>query len=85
MSRRKPGCVILDMTSTKFLRAEAPSPGADGRRRDGRSFRLQARFSNRLDATLVRGYSGVLSSPLFGQPTGYRRGRTVRLSMCVDS
>ena len=30
------------------------------------------------------GYSGVLSSPLFGQPTGFMRGRTVRLSMHVD-
>ena len=46
--------------------------------------RFQARFYNVFNITNVRGYSGVLSSPLFGQPTGFLRGRTVRLSMHVD-
>ena len=51
------------------------------------NFNLRAnsgRPYNVFNITNVRGYSGVLSSPLFGQPTGFLRGRTVRLSMHVD-
>ena len=55
------------MTFTKEVR---------GRRRPDRLVRFQARFYNLLNTSRIRGYSGVLSSPLFGRPTGYLRGRT---------
>lgn len=73
-SETGPGRVDLDMTFTKEVRA----PETD------RLVRFQARFYNLLNTSRIRGYSGVLSSPLFGRPTGYLRGRTVRLSMEVD-
>lgn len=79
-----PGRVSVDMTFTKYLRAAEQPRAADGRSRDGRLLRLQVRVSNLLNTSQVRGYSGVLSSPLFGLPTGYNRGRTVRLSTHVD-
>ena len=70
------------MTLTKFVRPEAP-PQAE-RRQEKPSVRFRIRVSNLLNANQVRGYSGVLSSPLFGLPTGYLRGRTVRLSVQTD-
>ena len=73
-SETGPGRVDLDMTFTKEVRA----PATD------RLVRFQARLYNLLNTSRIRGYSGVLSSPLFGRPTGYLRGRTVRLSMEVD-
>ena len=73
-SETGPGRVNLDMTFTKEVRP----PGGE------RRVRFQARFYNVLNTSQIRGYSGVLSSPLFGRPTGYLRGRTVRLSMEVD-
>ena len=73
-SETGPGRVNLDMTFTKEVRA----PETD------RLVRFQARFYNVLNTSQIRGYSGVLSSPLFGRPTGFQRGRTVRLSMEVD-
>ena len=83
-SETGPSRVNLDMAFTKYIRAAEQPRGADGRRQDGRSVRLQARVSNLLNTSQVRGFSGVLSSPLFGLPTGYNRGRTVRLSIHVD-
>ena len=80
-----PGRIHLDMTFTKEFRPRATdlarAGGAGGAER---LVRFQARFYNVFNVTNVRGYSGVLSSPLFGQPTGFLRGRTVRLSMHVD-
>ena len=80
-----PARINLDMTFTKEFRPRATdlaqaagAPGTD------RLVRFQARIYNVFNITNVRGYSGVLSSPLFGQPTGFLRGRTVRLSMHVD-
>ena len=80
-----PARINLDMTFTKEFRPRTTDlaqpggpPGAE------RLVRFQARFYNVLNITNVRGYSGVLSSPLFGQPTGFLRGRTVRLSLHVD-
>ena len=56
------------MTLTEEVRA----PATD------RRIHFQARFCNLLDTSRIRGCSGVLSSPPFGRPTGYLRGRTVR-------
>jgi hypothetical protein len=84
-SETGPARINLDMTFTKEFR---PRPtdvaGTGGARSPERRVRFQARFYNVLNSTQVRGYSGVLSSPLFGRPTGFLRGRTVRLSMHVD-
>lgn len=77
-----PSRVNVTMTLTKFVRPEAP-PQAE-RRQEKPSVRFQIRASNLLNTSQVRGYSGVLSSPLFGLPTGYLRGRTVRLSVQTD-
>jgi hypothetical protein len=40
--------------------------------------------NNLLNHSQPRSYSGVLTSPFFGQPTGYTGGRTVSLSMNFD-
>jgi len=83
-----PGSWNLDMTFTRELRfgggdgagdsAGFASPSPEQR------VRLQARFNNLLNHSQPRAYSGVLTSPLFGQPTGYSGGRTVSLSMNLD-
>ena len=83
-SETGPGRVSLDMTFTKEFRARETDLVRPGGGQPDRPIRFQARFYNVLNGTQVRGYSGVLSSPLFGQPTGFMRGRTVRLSMHVD-
>jgi hypothetical protein len=36
---------------------------------------------NLLNNTRVNGYSGVITSPLFGRPTGYGPGRTIQLGV----
>jgi hypothetical protein len=46
--------------------------------------RFQARVNNLFNHTQPRAYSGVLSSPFFGQPTGFQGGRTITLSMNLD-
>ena len=74
-----PGRVNVTMTLTKYFRPEAPQQAE--RRQEKPSVRFHIRASNLLNTTRVRGYSGVLSSPLFGLPTGYLPGRTVRLSI----
>ena len=78
-----PGRVNVTMTLTKFIRRQAPQQ-AERRRQEKPSVRFRIRASNLLNTSQVRGYSGVLSSPLFGLPTGYLRGRTVRLSVQTD-
>ena len=82
-TERGPGRLSLDMTFTKEIRTGVERREND-RRPNERLVRFQARFNNLLNTTMVRSYSGVLSSPLFGPPTGYMRGRPVRLSMHVD-
>ena len=62
--------------------------GGDRRGRGPRAgegrVRFQARVSNLFNHSQPRAYSGVLSSPFFGQPTGFQGGRTVTLSMNLD-
>lgn len=60
--------------------------GRGGRARlpDGPRIRLQARVNNLLNRTHARGYGSVVTSPLFGLPTGYTTGRTVNVSMSLD-
>ena len=80
-----PARINLDMTFTKEFRPRpADLAQAGGAAGTERRVRFQARIYNVFNITNVRGYSGVLSSPLFGHPTGFLRGRTVRLSMHVD-
>ena len=84
-SETGPGRVNLDMTFSKEIRARETDGARQGDRDEsGHRVRVQARFYNVLNTSQIRGYSGVLSSPLFGQPTGFLRGRTMRLSMHVD-
>ena len=58
--------------------------GGFGRDSDGRRIRFQARVANLLNHTQPRAYGRVVTSPLFGQPTGYTGGRTVTLSMNLN-
>jgi len=37
--------------------------------------------NNLLNNTQLRGYSGVLTSPLYGKPTGAAAGRTIILGL----
>jgi hypothetical protein len=53
-------------------------------RSTGNRARLQVRVNNLLNRSQARAYSGVLTSPLFGQPTGFTGGRTITLSMDLD-
>jgi len=53
-------------------------------RSTGHRLRLQVRVNNLLNRSQARGYSGVLTSPLFGKPTGFTGGRTITLGMNLD-
>jgi hypothetical protein len=55
--------------------------GGGGNRNGGRQIQLSVRISNLFNSTIRSGISGVLSSPLFGQPTGGGSGRTISLSL----
>ena len=57
------------MTLTKDVRLG----GSDGSGR-GPRLRFRARVNNLLNRSLPRAYGNVLSSPLFGLPTGYNKG-----------
>ncbi len=46
--------------------------------------RLRARFGNLFNHSQPRSFSGVLTSPFFGLPTGFTGGRTITLSMNFD-
>jgi hypothetical protein len=79
----------LDLTFTKDYRIGAPDDsageeGGRGGRFDGPRVRFQARINNMLNHAQPRSYVSVLTSPLFGQPTGYTGARTVTLSTSVD-
>ena len=91
-----PGSWTLDMTLTKDVPLSggtgADRDGEDGRagdggRRgrsssgDGPRLRFQARVNNLLNETHPRGYGSVVTSSLFGLPTGYTRGRTISMSL----
>jgi hypothetical protein len=58
--------------------------GGRARQPEGPRIRFQARVYNLLNRTHPRGYGSVVTSPLFGLPTGYTTGRTVNLSMSLD-
>ena len=45
---------------------------------------IQARVNNLFKHSQPRSYNGVLTSPLFGQPTSFSGGRTIRLSLNLD-
>ena len=53
-------------------------------RPDGPRARLQVRVNNLLNRSQPRAYGRVLTSRLFGLPTGFTSGRTVDLSMRFD-
>ena len=85
----------LDVTVTKDmpLGTEVEGSGAGGRGgrggrfgrgRSGPRLRFQARINNLLNHTQPRAYGSVVTSPLFGLPTGYTGGRTIALSTSVD-
>jgi hypothetical protein len=91
-SETGPGNWNLDLTWTKdyFLGGrgveadEGERRGGGGGQADSPRVRFQARLNNLLNRSQPRGYGSVLTSPLFGLPTGYTGGRTVDLSMSVD-
>ena len=79
----------LDLTLTKDVpfgaggaQEERLERGRD--RGDGQRVRFQARVNNLLNRAQPRAVGSVLTSPLFGLPTGYTGGRTIELSMSVD-
>jgi len=81
----------LDMTLTKDIPlagGEAAGDGGRGRGRFDRSreprLRFQARVDNVLNHSQPRAYGSVVTSPLFGLPTGYTGGRTIALSTSAD-
>ena len=58
--------------------------GGFGGRAGETRLRLRARFGNLLNHSQPRSFSGVLTSPFFGRPTGFTGGRTITLSMNFD-
>jgi hypothetical protein len=58
--------------------------GGFRRQADGPRIRFRARVINLLNHTQPIGYGSVVTSPLFGQPTGYTGGRTISLSTSLD-
>ena len=58
--------------------------GSPGGGENGSRLRFQARVRNLLNRSQPRAYGSVLTSPLFGLPTGYTGGRTIDLSMRVE-
>jgi hypothetical protein len=42
---------------------------------------LNVRVNNLLNNSRINGYSGVITSPLFGQPTSYQPGRDIRFTL----
>ena len=55
--------------------------GGGGNRNGGRQIQLSVQIRNLFNSTIRTGISGVMSSPLFGQPTGGGQGRTIQLSV----
>jgi hypothetical protein len=42
---------------------------------------LNVSVNNLLNNSRMNGYSGVITSPLFGQPTSYQPGRDIRFTL----
>jgi hypothetical protein len=42
---------------------------------------LNVSVNNLLNNSRMNGYSGVITSPLFGQPTSYQPGREIRFTL----
>ena len=83
----------LDLTLTKdVLLGGAAIDGDEGRsgrgsgrfRRDSSRLRFQARINNVLNRSQPRAYASIVTSPLFGLPTGYTGGRTITLATSID-
>ena len=55
--------------------------GGGNRNNGGRQIQLSVQIRNLFNSTIRSGISGVLSSPLFGQPTGGGQGRQITLSV----
>lgn len=55
--------------------------GGFGGRSGEKRIRFRARFGNLFNHSQPRNFSGVLTSPFFGLPTGFTGGRTITLSM----
>ena len=78
----------LNMTLTKDYRlrsrlVEAAAGGGE-LASDSPRLRFQVRANNVLNHAQARRYGSVVTSPLFGLPTGYLAGRTVNLSMNLE-
>ncbi len=85
------GTAVDDQAGSNVFPQRGGGGGGRGGDRRGRGpragegrVRFQARVSNLFNHSQPRAYSGVLSSPFFGQPTGFQGGRTVTLSMNLD-
>jgi hypothetical protein len=81
-----PGSWTLNMTVTKEYRLTGAGARTDDRRErrpSGPSLRFQARVNNLFNHSHPRAYGSVVTSPLFGRPTGYTGARTMDLSMRV--
>lgn len=77
-----PGRWNLNMTFTKEYRLTGGTAQARSRERaSGPSLRFQARVNNLLNRSQPRAYGSVLTSPLYGLPTGYTGARTIDLSV----
>jgi hypothetical protein len=86
----------LDMTLTRDFRVARGGVAAEAQAGEGRGgrggargsdrprVRFQARVRNLLNRSQPRGFGSVLTSPLFGLPTGYTAGRTISLSTSFD-
>jgi hypothetical protein len=87
-----PGGWNVGMTFTKEYRLGGSQTTAGGEGEEGRRswrsdqprIRFQARINNLLNHAQPRSYVSVLTSPLFGLPTGYTGARTVSLSTSLD-
>jgi len=60
------------------------SQGPAGSSAPGPKLSFNVNVNNLLNSTRLTGYSGVLTSPLFGKPTGASAGRTVMLGLILS-
>jgi hypothetical protein len=79
----------LNTTVTKDVPLAGSGAGTDQRRGRfdrprGPRLRFQARVDNVLNHSQPRAYGSVVTSALFGRPTGYTDGRTIALSTSVN-
>lgn len=62
----------------------APAAGAPRSPASGPRLNFLVQVNNLLNNTQLRQYSGVLTSPLFGKPTGTMAGRTMTLGLSMN-